>query len=265
MQLYTETTGTGPDLVLIHGWGLHGGIWGRLMPWLEGHFTVTRVDLPGHGRSPAPDNIDLDVMVQAVLDVTPENAAWLGWSLGGLVAASAAIHASARINHLVLVAGTPCFTRQPGWDLAMLPALLESFAQELELDYAKTLNRFLSLQVRGSEDATETLRELRAGLLAHGEPDPVALQAGLAILRSTDLRAGYGQIRCPVLFMMGERDTLVPAAAASQAASLIGKAQVEIVDGCGHALFIPAPEIFSAALCNFLLEKNKLKQEEFCG
>jgi len=265
MKLFTEISGSGPNLVMIHGWGLHGGIWNRLMPLLEEYFTVTRVDLPGHGRSPAPDRIDLDVMVQSVLDVAPENAAWLGWSLGSLVAAGAAIRAPSRVSHLVLTAGTPCFTRQPGWDSAMMPVLLDTFAEELELDYVKTLNRFLSLQVRGSDDAADTLRELRAGLLAHGEPDSAALQAGLDILRSTDLRAGYGQIKCPVLFMMGERDTLVPVAAASQAASLVENAQVAVFDGCGHAPFIPAPEKFSHVLHDFLCKENKLRQESHCG
>lgn len=252
MKLFTEISGSGPRLVMIHGWGLHGGIWNRLMPLLEDHFTVTRVDLPGHGRSPAMDKIDLDVMVQSVLDVTPDRAAWLGWSLGSLVAASAAIQAPSRVSHLVLAAGTPCYTRQPGWDSAMQPVLLDAFAEELELDYVKTLNRFLSLQVRGSDDAADTLRELRAGLLAHGEPDSAALRAGLDILRSTDLRDGYGQIKCPVLFMMGERDTLVPVAAASQAAGLVENAQVAVFDGCGHALFLAQPEMFAERLYDFV-------------
>jgi pimeloyl-[acyl-carrier protein] methyl ester esterase len=46
MTLYTQTSGSGPDLVLVHGWGLNGGIWDTLAPLLEPGFRVTRVDLP---------------------------------------------------------------------------------------------------------------------------------------------------------------------------------------------------------------------------
>ena len=84
MKLYTQTSGNGPDLVLIHGWGLHGGIWGRFVPLLEAHFCVTCVDLPGHGRSDWQGEETLDAMTDAVLAVAPAPAAgwagrWVGW------------------------------------------------------------------------------------------------------------------------------------------------------------------------------------------
>ncbi len=41
MALYTHTSGSGSDLVLVHGWSLHGGIWDRFVPLLEPHFRVT--------------------------------------------------------------------------------------------------------------------------------------------------------------------------------------------------------------------------------
>jgi len=253
MTLYTETGGSGPDLILIHGWGLHGGIWDGLAPVLEANFRVTRVDLPGHGRSPAQEHPSLERMVEAVLDSAPREAAWLGWSLGSLVAAQAAIQAPARITGLVLLAGTPCFVQRPGWQAAMAPALLDTFAAELQADYARTLTRFLALQVRGSDNAGEVLRALRAGLLAHGEPDPTVLQAGLDILRTTDLRADFPRITCPALLLMGERDRLVPAMAGHAAAQLLPDARVEVIPGSGHAPFIAQPEQVAAAIGNFLL------------
>ena len=179
MKLYTQTSGDGPDLVLVHGWGLHAGIWERLLPLLEPVFRVTCVDLPGHGRSSWHNEATLDDLVEAVLPVAPAHADWLGWSLGSLVATRAALTAPARIGRLVLLAGTPCFARRPDWPTAMQPGLLATFAADLQQDYAATLNRFLALQVHGSEHAGAVLRELRACLLEHGEPDSGALAAGL--------------------------------------------------------------------------------------
>jgi pimeloyl-[acyl-carrier protein] methyl ester esterase len=256
MSLYTQTSGEGPDLVLVHGWGLHGGIWDPLVPLLEPHFRVTRVDLPGHGRSPWQGQADLVAVTAAVLEVAAPEAAWLGWSLGGLVAAQAALAAPERVRQLVLLASTPSFVRRPGWQSAMLPVLLDTFAADLEADYSGTLNRFLSLQVRGSEDGAAVLRTLRAKLLEHGEPSAQALRAYLGLLRGTDLRHRLGTVRCPVLLLMGERDTLVPVAAGRQAEQLIPGARLQVIAGAGHAPFLVHPRSVATTLQGFLQPFN---------
>jgi len=252
MKLYTRTSGDGPDLVLIHGWGMHGGVWDSLVPLLEPAFRVTRIDLPGHGRSDWNGATGLDDLVAVVLAAAPEVAAWLGWSLGGLIAARAAVAAPARIERLVLLASSPSFVRRTDWQPAMLPALLEVFAADLHQDYVRTLHRFLALQVRGSEAAGAVLRSLHNTLLAQGRPVPGALDAGLEILRTADLRSRFAEIACPVLLLMGERDTLVPLAAGRQAAQLLADAQVRVIAGSGHAPFIAQPRQVAAVLEEFL-------------
>jgi pimeloyl-[acyl-carrier protein] methyl ester esterase len=252
MTLFTQTSGSGPDLVLVHGWGLNGGIWDTLAPLLAPDFRVTRVDLPGHGRSVWQADEGLDGLARAVLEHVPERAAWLGWSLGGLVAARAALIAPERVERLVMVAATPSFVRRPDWSRAMAPEVLEAFADDLRRDYRRTLQRFLALQVHGSDAADVVLRELRARLLQHGQPSPEALWAGLEILRTTDLRARLADIACPVLFLMGARDTLVPAVAAERAAARLPNARVEVITGAGHAPFLAAPAIVAERVENFL-------------
>jgi len=252
MNLYTHTSGAGPDLLLIHGWGLHSGIWDGLAPLLEPHYRVTRMDLPGHGRSAWQGQASLDDMTDAVLSAAPATAVWLGWSLGGLLAARAAQRAPARVTALVLIASTPRFVRTPGWQAAMPAAVLDAFADQLGDDYSRMLNRFLSLQVRGSEMAAGVLRELRSRLLEHGQPAAAALQAGLQILRSADLRQAYAAIDCPVLLLNGARDTLVSAAAGTQAAQLLRNATVAEIPGAGHAPFVGDPRLVADSILGFL-------------
>ncbi len=256
MKLFTQTSGEGPDLVLVHGWGLHAGIWDPVVPLLEPCFRVTRVDLPGHGRSDWQGQDDLDAVTDAVLAVAPATAAWLGWSLGGLVAAQAALMAPDRVRQLVLLASTPSFVRRPGWQSALLPVLLDTFAADLEEDYSGTLNRFLSLQVRGSEDGSTVLRTLRAKLLEHGEPAAAALRAYLGVLRSTDLRDRLTALRCPVLLLMGERDTLVPVAAGRQVAQMIPGARLQVIAGAGHAPFLVHHREVAITIQGFLQAPN---------
>ena len=50
-----ESFGAGgsPDLVLLHGWAMHSGVWRGVRDRLAEHFRLHLVDLPGHGLSPA--------------------------------------------------------------------------------------------------------------------------------------------------------------------------------------------------------------------
>jgi pimeloyl-[acyl-carrier protein] methyl ester esterase len=251
MTLYTQASGSGPELVLIHGWGLHGGIWDGLVPLLEPSFRVTRVDLPGHGHSVWSGEETLAQVADAVLAVTPHAAGWVGWSLGGLVAMAAALRAPQRVRALALVASTPSFLRRPGWSSAMLPALLDSFAEALDQEYARTLDRFLALQVRGSAQAGAVLKDLRARMRARAQPQLPGLHAGLEILRGSDLRTALGSMDLPVLLLAGERDTLVPLQAMRASAALIPGARLSVIEGAGHAPFLAAPERVATWLDGF--------------
>ena len=51
MSLHVEVAGDGPPLVLLHGWAMHGGVFGALVDALRDRWTLHVVDLPGHGRS----------------------------------------------------------------------------------------------------------------------------------------------------------------------------------------------------------------------
>src|SRR5690606_39660985 len=48
--VHIETTGQGPDLVLVHGWAMHAGVFSALAGRLAGRYTLHLVDLPGHGH-----------------------------------------------------------------------------------------------------------------------------------------------------------------------------------------------------------------------
>jgi pimeloyl-[acyl-carrier protein] methyl ester esterase len=53
-KVYVDTLGEGPDLVLLHGWAMHSGIWSSVRSQLAQYFRLHLIDLPGHGASPAP-------------------------------------------------------------------------------------------------------------------------------------------------------------------------------------------------------------------
>ena len=234
---YVDIRGDGPDLVLLHGWALHGGMWGPWIDELARHARLHLVDLPGHGRSPWPAGVrDLAGLAAAVRPAVPDGAAVLGWSLGGMVALELA--RGPRLAALVLVATTPRFVVDTDWEHGLSPALLAEFARGLGTDHRATVQNFLALQTRGDERAHETLRQLRRSLDAHGPPDAAALEAGLAILGSADLRSALPRIAVPALVIAGDHDRITPPGAGLELAARLPQARLAAIARSGHAPFL---------------------------
>ena len=253
MTLYKEVIGNGPDVVLLHGWGLHGGIFEATAAHLAGAFRVTCPDLPGHGRSPLqPRFTSLDELADAVASTLPEACTLVGWSLGGLAAMRLAAAGHPSVRRLVLVATTPRFVRGPDWEHGLEPAVVDDFATGLREDFRQLVQRFLMLQARGDDQQRALIRQLRARVFAHGEPVPAALEAGLGVLAGTDLRDSLGRIDLPTLVIAGTHDRLTPPAATEYLAAAIHGARRHLITGASHAPFLSHPDAFHAGLDDFL-------------
>lgn len=253
MTLHVDIRGRGPDLVLLHGWALHGGMWGS---WLDRLAELVRLhvfDLPGHGRSSWPvATHDLGGLARAVFPSVPRGAAVLGWSLGGMLALELARQHPRHLRALVLVATTPKFVAGPDWAHGVQSAVLDEFTHGLTRDYRRTVHSFLALQTRGDEHAAETLRLLRARLTLHGEPDARALAAGLAILRNSDLREALPQLVLPALVIAGEHDRLTPPEAGRELAARLPGARFRQVARSAHAPFLSHADEVLAEIAGFL-------------
>ncbi len=236
-MLHCDRYGQGPELVLVHGWGMHGGLLRRFAEQLGEHFHVTVMDLPGHGNSPWLQATSLDDWTRQVLECVPQPAYWVGWSLGGLLALAAAQSDPPRVRSLMLMASTPKFVAAPDWSCAVDANVFEQFAAHLEADADKTLARFLALQVRSAEHSSELLRQLREDLKTRPPAVADALCAGLKLLQDSDLRDQFSESKVPLFGVFGERDTLVPASVAT----LFDEKHYAVLAGAGHAPFLSHP------------------------
>ena len=256
MSLHIEKFGSGEPLVLIHGWGMHGGIWDNVIPLLSPKFCVHCVDLPGHGHSTEEKRQDtlftLNTVVKELSAHFDEPLNICGWSLGGQVALRWATLIPHQIKRLVLVASTPCFTIREDWEFGMAAETLHQFAIELERDHVATLRRFLALQVRGSENERDLLANLRSHLFSRGEPEISALRGGLQILRDLDLRDELDSICRPVLIIAGKRDKLTPLEASFYMSQALPDARIVEIAGAAHAPFLSHPGIFVEQISDFL-------------
>lgn len=262
MTLHVESAGVGPPLVLLHGFAMHGGLFAPVVHALAQRHRVHVVDLPGHGYSDAVQAATLDEIaghVLASLDL-PAPAAILGWSFGGLVAQHIALAHPAEVRALVLVSTSPRFVAGADWPHAMTQTTLTRFGDELRVSYKLTLQRFLTLQVQGSEGGRATLASLRNALFARHAPSPATLARVLQILVDTDLRPSAQRIDAPALVISGSRDTLTPAGAGAWLARAMPHARYVEIEGAAHAPFLSHREAFLDAVRAFADEHAELSR-----
>jgi len=251
VTLVVTTIGDGRDLVLLHGWAMHGGIFEPLTQRLASRFRLHLVDLPGHGHNRAFESgaLDPSACARAIAHVTPA-AIWLGWSLGGLVALRGALDHPAQVRGLVEIASSPRFVVADGWTCGVPAAVFADFAADLEARFEHSIERFLALEALGSPNAHDELRALKAQVFAHGAPSPAALREGLGILDAGDLRAELQQLGVPSLWIAGRHDRLVPPAAMRWAAQhAVDSRFLELA--AGHAPFLSHADEVANAITRF--------------
>ncbi|PMG29868.1 pimeloyl-[acyl-carrier protein] methyl ester esterase [Shewanella sp. 10N.286.52.C2] len=230
------------DIVLLHGWGVNSAVFQPLQTALS-EYRVHYVDLPGFGDSQAnSDNIE--AWAAALAKALPENAIWLGWSLGGLVATQIALNHPQSVKALITVASSPCFMAQeqnqwPG----IAPEVLTQFHQQLNVNLAKTVERFLAIQAMGSDSAKQDIVAIKKLVLAKPLPTQAVLDQGLDMLKEVDLRPQLNDISQPWLRIWGKCDALVPRTIIRQLPQASNITDI-VHNKASHAPFISHPQAF---------------------
>lgn len=265
--LWWQTEGEGKiDLVLLHGWGLNAEVWHNIIPELSTHFRLHLVDLPGYGRSTGFAALTLAEMADRVLaqPSAPAQAIWLGWSLGGLVASQIALTHPERVQALVSVASSPCFTAREAWP-GIKPDVLSGFQHMLNVDFQKTVERFLALQTMGTEHARQDARLLKSVVLAQPIADVEVLNGGLHILKTTDLRETLATLEIPHWRIYGQLDGLVPRKVAELLDERWPHSVSHILPKAAHAPFISHAEHFCQLLVSLRQHLNTQERAEHGG
>jgi pimeloyl-[acyl-carrier protein] methyl ester esterase len=250
-----QETGSGPPLVLLHGWSLSGHAFSELAGQL-GDFRLLLPDLPGHGGSSPPAVVSLPALATDV-------AAWLesevkepvalgGWSLGGMVALELAARQDAPLSQLVLIGTSPRFTISADWPHGLPAGQVLALRRNLRQAFAATLAGFFDLTFAPDEVDAARLREIRAfAVRAAGLPDPAAAAALLALLAEQDQRHLLPAIRCPALVLHGTCDRVTPVGAGRALAAALPRGELRELPGLGHAPFWTQPAAVSGAIREF--------------
>ncbi|CAH9019372.1 pimeloyl-ACP methyl ester esterase BioH [Candidatus Nitrosacidococcus sp. I8] len=243
-SLHITQLGSGPDIVLLHGWGFNSGIWKSLADQLSLNFRVTLIDLPGHGHSQLLiEEKSLAEIAAMVAVAAPSPAIWLGWSLGGLIGLYIAIYQLAIVNKLILVATTPKFTTTDDWFYGINAEIFNNFSVGLQKKPEDTLKRFVLLQNQGIKEAIYLTRALIAEIKLNCSHS-YGLGVMLNILKGGDLREDIAKIKCSLSFILGKEDRLIPAELGDWVQNKIPLSQVYLFDNAGHTPFLSHPKEF---------------------
>ncbi|PLC31191.1 pimeloyl-[acyl-carrier protein] methyl ester esterase [Klebsiella pneumoniae] len=248
-DIWWQTIGEGDcHLVLLHGWGLNAQVWDCITPQLASHFTLHLVDLPGYGRSGGFGAMSLEAMAQRVLEQAPPQAVWLGWSLGGLVASQVAIMRPERVQALVTVASSPCFAARDDWP-GIKPEGAGRISAAAERRFPAHRRAIPRPANHGHRERASGCAGVKQAVLSLPMPSAEALNGGLEILRTVDLRQALVRLPMPFLRLYGRLDGLVPRKIVPLLDDLWPESESILFDKAAHAPFVSHP----AAFCEPLL------------
>jgi len=242
-RLYYEVHGSGPALLLSHGYGATSQMWGGQVEALSRDHTLIVWDMRGHGQSDWPDDPAAYSEAACVADMAAlldaagaERAIVGGLSLGGYMSLAFHLAHPERVAALLIVDTGPGFRKDEARDAWNVRAL-------------RTADRFESEGLGALARAGE---ETRAG--AHRSARGLALAArGMLAQRDARVIDSLPAIAVPTLMVVGAEDTPFLAASDYMAAKIPG-ARTLVIPGAGHAANIDQPAAFNAAVLDFLSE-----------
>lgn len=256
--LYHSVSGHGPNLVLLHGWGMHSGIWYSILPELEKHFTVHLIDLPGHGHSPHYEDYAFENWVSSIIENIPKSSTLMGWSLGGLIALYLARQYPEKIDSVITVGSSPYFVRSDNWPGMRIEAMHE-FHQELHRNPEKTLKYFFQLQLFNQENNRELVKQVNDNIFSLPLADPRALEAGLDILENLDLRQELKLLQQPCLHLFGRLDKIAPVELAAHIPDVAPGHQIEVFSKAAHMPFLSDQTEFLQRIMKFYDQNSQRK------
>lgn len=251
-----------PTLVLIHGVLNDHSVWILQSRFFAHHgWNVLAIDQPGHGRSggKAPKSVaDASAAVVGMLDTLGvQRAALAGHSFGSLIALHTAAQLSTtapgRISHLVMV-GT-------AFPMRVSPALLDAALNQPDKAIAM-VNVFSHSTLAPPPSALGpgnwlygSSAALMRRVLASNTAENVFHTGFSACDSYADGEADMAAVRCPVTFILGERDQMTPPKAAQslvKGARATGQPVSVATLPAGHSLMTEDPEGTLAAMRGFL-------------
>ncbi|MVP01825.1 alpha/beta fold hydrolase [Paenibacillus lutrae] len=252
LQTYYQEQGSGPALLLLHGFPLDHRMWQDQIDYFKTTHRVIAPDLRGLGQSdPHKDLITLDHLADELLllldQLQVEKAVLAGFSMGGYVAFSLMRKAPQRFAGLVLANTRPDADPLEGQinRMKMAASLLEKGTHAAADSMIPKLLTEETLASRPSlaEELNQQILDMDALGLVH---------ATLAMAFRKDSTELLAEIEVPTLVIAGEKDTITTPELMRTMASQLPQAEYVQIEGAAHLTTRENPQAFNQHLEQFL-------------
>ncbi len=247
-----DTSGAGPELVIIHSLLTGPEAFDGVVGSLENDHTVHRVYLPGFGASTPlirgsvsiTDLADFVATAMGAVGCSPLTSV-LGNGLGAFVALKLAIEHGESFGSLIASNCGAGFSSERRVAFTNMSHLAMSGGMAAVADVA--LKRIFPAQFQAAHPAALGERRLVLEMI-----DPGAFSAACLALATLDLSEQLSEISKQTMIIAGEIDQTTPPEMGRAAASSIPDAQFELIAECGHCPQIEQPEALVRVLRGFL-------------
>ncbi|MBD3306289.1 alpha/beta fold hydrolase [candidate division KSB3 bacterium] len=251
IEMRYELSGTGPCLVLIHGFTDNADLWYRQVPAFAQHYQVLTYDVRGFGETGMGDGYSFPVLSEDLLALLQSlhipKASLLGFSMGGRIALEfAATHPDMTAG---LILANSSLGGHPNPEMQ---ARLDRIAVAMQKgDNAEIAEMMVALSVsegfkEKDPEAYQRFKELKL----RNDPAPY-LKIMQALFSDFDGTDKLGLVACPTLIIAGQEDPLMERSEAAAITSGIADATLETLP-TGHAAAIEMPEEFNRTVLDFL-------------
>jgi pimeloyl-ACP methyl ester carboxylesterase len=251
LDIYYETAGQGPPLVLVHALPFDHNLWLYQVERFSSRFRTIAMDLRGWGRSAKPhapftlDDMGRDILAVLADEGVASGAVVLGCSIGSKIALMLACDHPDIFRAAILVGGNS--GAQPQFDHRIAAYRAHAAAGTLK-DYH--LGHLRHGVTTGWADSAIG-RYLLAGFVQRGHAlDTECIAHVFQALTVSDLTPKLPRYKSPTLIVNGEHDSALPGG--TRTASLIKHAEHKILPRTGHCCFLEDPAGFNALVEDFL-------------
>jgi non-heme chloroperoxidase len=262
IELYYEDHGSGPPVVLIHGYPLSSRAWDKQVPvLLDMSRRVITYDRRGFGKSSQPvTGYDYDTFAadrNALMEkLDLRDAVLAGHSMGtGEVTRYLGTYGSARVAKGVLVSPIPPFLRETSNNPEGLPgSLFEGFMHDAKADTPAWMKGFLdnfyNMDVLGGKLVSD--QAFQASFAVAASASATAAVACIPTWE-TDFRGDLPKINVPMLVIQGNADRILPFdKTGKRLPGLIKDVQLVVIEGGPHAIAWTHADQVNQALYRFL-------------
>jgi pimeloyl-ACP methyl ester carboxylesterase len=268
LRVHVVEAGSGPPLLMLHGWPQHWYAWRKLIPLLAGSRRLICPDLRGFGWTEAPASgyrtADLAADAVALLDVLGlDRADVIGHGDGGRAGFGLCLDHPGRVGRLITLGAMHPYPRprllaRDAWRYLWTPLVETSLLGRLVVRHVPAFTRALlrasaasrtALSDAVTEEFVASVRQPAAARASERLMHEFAYHELIPALRGANRSR---RLRTPVLMLNGERDCYLPARGLDGAGPYADDLSIMVIPGAGHLLAEECPEVVADAARAFL-------------